>query len=167
MTTTDIRDQLAAALHALHVAAVPDPDLDTYASTVLLAGGTAFRLADLTAEGVEADDIESHEVRARFSQGWNNIRDAAGCGTSGEAAILAVFTDLIGSAARDNAAKGHNPYAKAASFAMEAAAALLYLSTDYDATNPAEAPTRAAAAITADDRLTHAHAWLAHTGSTS
>jgi hypothetical protein len=162
-----LRDQLAAALHALDVQSVADPDLDAYDASLVLAGAVAFRLADLSCPAVEAEHMNSHDIRARFAQGWNDLRDAAGCDATSEAAVLSVFTDLIGTAARANAAKEQNPYAKAASFAMEAAAALLYLSTDYDATNPAEVSTRAGANLIADDRLTHAHAWLAHLGSTS
>lgn len=163
----DLRDQFTNALHALKVEAVTDPTLDAYDGSLMLAGAVAFRLADLACPAVEHDDMDTQAIRARFSRGWNDLRDSAECDASAEAAILSVFTDLIGAAARDNAVKAHNPYAKAASFAMEAAAALLYLATDYDATNPMEPVSRAGATRTADDRLTHAHAWLAHQGRAS
>lgn len=162
------RDQLTAALAALDVATVAAPDLTDYDAAVILAGGTAFRLADIATELTDSgDDIDSKAVRARFIRGWVDIRDSAGCDTSGEAALLSIITDLIGAVANNNATKRHNPYARAASFAMEAAAALLYLATDYDPENPVEDAARAGARTIADDRLTHAHAWLAHARSTS
>lgn len=163
--TTDhaaLRDQLTAALRALDVQSVADPDLDAYDAALVLAGAVAFRLADLSCPSVEADHMDTHGIRARFAGGWNDLRAASECDADNEAAILSVFTDLIGAAARGNAAKTQNPYAKAASFAMEAAAALLYLATDYETGNPMEAVSRSGATKTADDRLTHAHAWLAH-----
>lgn len=162
------RDQLTAALAALDVATVAAPDLTDYDAAVILAGGTAFRLADITTELTEGnEDIDSKGIRGRFIRGWVDICDSANCDASGEAALLSILTDLIGSVANNNATKRHNPYARAASFAMEAAAALLYLATDYDADNAAEDAARAGARTIADDRLTHAHAWLAHLGSTS
>lgn len=164
----DRRDQLTAALAALDVATVAHPDLDDYDAAVILAGGTAFRLADIAADLADTGgDIDSKAVRARFIRGWVDIRDAANCDASGEAALLSLLTDLIGAVAHDNARERHNPYARAASFAMEAAAALLYLATDPDADNPVEDAARAGARTIADDRLTHAHAWLAHLGSAS
>jgi hypothetical protein len=156
-----------AALRALEVENVIDPDLTPYDASLVLTGAVAFRLADLSCPAVEAEHMDSHDIRARFAQGWNDLRNDAGCDATSEAAVLSVFTDLIGTVARANADKAQNPYAKAASFAMEAAAALLYLATDYDARNPMESVTRAGATRVADDRLTHAHAWLAHLGSTS
>lgn len=162
------RNQLADALGSLDVATVAAPDLSDYDAAVILAGGTAFRLADITTDLADTgDDADAKAVRARFIRGWADLRDSAECDASGEAALLSVFTDLIGAVAHDNAHERRNPYARAASFAMEAAAALLYLATDIDPDNPVEGASRAGARHIADDRLTHAHAWLAHLGGTS
>lgn len=162
-----LRDQFTAALRALDVATVLDPTLDPEAAALVLAGGVAFRLADRTTEAAEAEGADTTTIRTRFARGWNDVCDAAACDASGEAVLLSVFTDLIGAAVHDNAVKSQSPYAKAASFALQAAAALLYLATEADPDNPVEPVSRAGAHRTADDRLTHAHAWLAHHGSTS
>jgi hypothetical protein len=166
---TALRNQFAAALAALEVAAVTDPTMDAYDGTIVLAGATAFRLADLTCSTVDhgTAEVGTDGVRARFSRGWADLVDVSNCDTSGEAAILSVFADLIGAVAHDNASREQNAYAKAASFALQGAAALLYLATDPEPGNPVEVSARAGALVTADDRLTHAHAWLAHLGRTS
>jgi hypothetical protein len=166
---TEYRDQLTDALRALDVAVITDPELDATDAALVLTGALTFRLADLACTAIDdtGTDIGTHGIRARFSRGWNDVRAGAECTTSTEAATLSVFCDLIRAAVHDNAVKEQNPYAKAASFALEAAAALLYLATDTDPGNPVEGVSRAGARAVADDRLTHAHAWLAHLRSAS
>lgn len=171
MTTTPaaLRDQFTAALRALEVESVPDPDMDAYDAALVLSGALAFRLADIvsTIDHGDGGGINTTGVRVRFSRGWNDVAAESRCDASDESAVLAVITDLIGAAVHDNAVKAQNPYAKAASFAVEAAAALLYLATEPNDSNATDPLSRAGAHHVADDRLTHAHAWLAHLGSTS
>jgi hypothetical protein len=164
---TKLRDMFADALHALEVGTVADPELSPEDTTAVLAGALAFRFADLACPATNSADTTYQEERDRFSQGWNNLRTASTCDDSEEATVLAVLIGLLTATARDNAAKRHNPYAKAAAFALEAASALMFLASDPDHANPAEVAARAGARITADEQLTHAHAWLAHLRSTS